>query len=795
MTAASSPGDDADRDVGEGAGSSLVRDGHVRGTALALAILVVAWVWLTVPWWYQGLSIPWDSQNHFYAMLRGLARHLAVGDWPAWMSEIHGGRPTLADPQSMVTSPGFLLLAWFDPEPSLRAMDMLIAGHLLLGAAALAVLAVRSGAHPLAAALAAVIFAFGGASMARLQHTLLVISYAWLPVVMLTITWWLQRPQLWRGVIVGVTVAVLTVNRDHVAFLGHFVILATALAVIGGSPRPGRRLLQAMPSLAIALLVWAAIIALPLAATVVYVAESNRPAFDAAWAGLSGLPWASLLTLPFPDLFASLGEGEFYWGPSSEVWPMGGIDRAIVQISIGVTPAVILLWLGVLRGGLARPGARFGAAIALVAFVFALGYRTPFFEAVFETIPGFDLFRRPADATFVINLGLAFALVGVVDHYLRNGIEPVPRWRSIAEVVLAVGVVALALAIAFHFGRLDVAWQPVLTSTVLVMVTVVGLAIGAGRQPRARVWTVAALLTLTLAELSIHGSGTGLNARDPAEAAILDNPEADPLGRWLGDRMERHEAMGEPIRVEILGLGGSWQNAPLSIGVASTLGYNPLRSARYDEAVGAQDYSHLMWRPFGTLMTSYTSAFADLLGIRYVVLGGPMEDVEPAAGAAYPPPRRIGTGWVYENTDALPLAVLVGADAAHPHDPDALLASGDLPPLDWTREALIEGVPVPAVAPASDVSAGTVRVVEWGADRVRLQVDAERDAFVVWAELADPGWAAWVDGERKPISRANVLFMAVPVGPGAHEVTFDYAPWRAVAAAIGIDRSRTDDPG
>lgn len=155
--------------------------------ALTLLAIALAWLWLTAPWWLHGLSIPRDSQNHFYAMFRGLARHLSAGDWPAWMPETHGGRPTLADPQAMVTSPGFLAVAWLDPAPSLRVMDMLVLGHLLLGACVLAVWGLRRGAHPLAAVLAALVFAFGGAAMARLQHTLLVLSYAWLPVVMFAV--------------------------------------------------------------------------------------------------------------------------------------------------------------------------------------------------------------------------------------------------------------------------------------------------------------------------------------------------------------------------------------------------------------------------------------------------------------------------------------------------------------------------------------------------------------------------------------------------------------------------------
>ncbi|MEO1092167.1 MAG: hypothetical protein AAFX81_16185 [Pseudomonadota bacterium] len=756
--------------------------------ACAFGAIIVAWVWLTVPWWYQGLSVPFDSQNHFYAMLRGLARHLAAGDWPAWMGEIHGGGPTLADPQSMVTAPSFLLLAWLDPEPSLLAMDLLVLLHLLLGALALAVWGLRRGAHPLAVVLAALVFAFGGAAMARLQHTLLVLSYAWLPVAIVAVEVLLDRPSWRRGVATGLVLAVLTLNRDHVAFLGHFVLIAVALAKLGGCDSPWNRFRQALPAIALAVAVWAAAVALPLAATVAYVVDSSRPGFDADTAARLALQWGSLLTLPFPNLFSSFssfGHEAAFWGPSSPSWPGPWIDRTVIHLALGVPAVVMLLWLGVLRGGLLAPGARLGAGIAVTAMAFAVGDRAPLFRPLFEVVPGFDLFRRPADATYIFNLGLALAVLGITDRYLQAGLPSASRVRAGLEAGAGVALVGLALAVAIALGRFASAWPAVLIPSLFGIVTIALIVAGARGDPRHRAWAVAVVWLLTVADLTIHNTGTELNARSPADADPLAHPEDDPLARWLRSRMAEVVENEGPMRVEIRGLGGAWQNVALPLGIITTQGYNPLRSGAYDQATGKQDYSHeIMPRPFGTLMTSYASPFADLLGIRYIVLGAPMAEFDPTSEAAFSPPLRIGGAWIYDNADALPLVRLIGAEAAHPHDPEALLASGDLPGLDWSREALIEGVPAPAGDVVPTESAGSVEVVGWGADRVQLRVEAKRDAFVIWAELADPGWTARVGGLATPIHRANVLFQAVPVRPGTHDVVLDYASWRAVLRTI-----------
>ncbi|MBP0574733.1 hypothetical protein J8J27_28900, partial [Mycobacterium tuberculosis] len=46
-------------------------------------------------------------------------------------------------------------------------------------------------------------------------------------------------------------------------------------------------------------------------------------------------------------------------------------------------------------------------------------------------------------------------------------------------------------------------------------------------------------------------------------------------------------------RIELVGLGFHWPNAPLVHGLDSTNGYNPLRFKRYQEATGVRDHAAL----------------------------------------------------------------------------------------------------------------------------------------------------------------------------------------------------------
>lgn len=773
-----------------------------------LAALAAVWLVLTLPWWFAGLAVPEDSQNYYYPMLRGLARHLAAGDWPLWLPETYAGRPALADPQSMVAQPSFLALAWLIEQPSQQAMDMLVLAHLLLGAAALAVWALRRDAEPLAALLAALVFAFGGAAMARLEHTFLVISYAWIPVVILAIEWLLQRPSWRRGLAVGLLMTVLTLNRDHVAFQGHLVIAAAALLYLLSAPEPLRRLRRSAPAIPVALALWLALIALPIAVSLAYVAESNRPGFTADLAANMALPWASLLTLPFPNLFDQLAAAKAdYWGPASAGWSGLWYDRAVVQLACGVPVAAIFVWLGVLRGGLLAAGARFGAIVAVLALLYAVGPRTPVFGLIFDYVPGFALFQRPADAAFVFNLGLAFATVGVAGRYLIHGIEPVALWRRCAEMALALCLIAAAIALAFHFGRLADAWPSVLGPALLAALTVGILVAGNRRHAVGRRGAMALIVLLTVADLWLHNAGTALNARPTATAAPLAQPQDDIVLRWLNERLV--ESGDAAPRVEILGLGGPWQNVPHAAGFEATLGYNPLRSSRFQMATGAGQNSHAPRRRWGTLMTGYAAPFTDLLGVRYIVLGAPMETIDVASAGAFAAPTVLrdaflkddptpeeprGDVYIYENTNWVPRFVLIAASEVCPHDPDDLLNSGALPTFDGRRQALIENPGPPSEASGNDTFAGALDVEQHGPDTSILRVTTDRSAWLVFHEMADPGWAAWVDGERRPVHRANVLFQAVRVEPGDQEVTFSYAPWRAALALFRPATEADDGP-
>lgn len=77
---------------------------------------------------------------------------------------------------------------------------------------------------------------------------------------------------------------------------------------------------------------------------------------------------------------------------------------------------------------------------------------------------------------------------------------------------------------------------------------------------------------------------------------------------------------------------------------------------------------------------------------------------------------------------------------------------------------------------APETPLGKVKLVSYRANRVILDVDTMREAFLYVGDTYYPGWRAYLDGKETKIYRANLAFRAVQVPPGTHRVVFSYIP-------------------
>ncbi len=85
-----------------------------------------------------------------------------------------------------------------------------------------------------------------------------------------------------------------------------------------------------------------------------------------------------------------------------------------------------------------------------------------------------------------------------------------------------------------------------------------------------------------------------------------------------------------------------------------------------------------------------------------------------------------------------------------------------------------------------------MQIAQEGPNDVHLEVQSDGEGLLVLRDVHAPGWVAYVDGERKPVLRADNTFRAVRVPPGSSTVIFSYEPvvrrfwWVALILGLGV---------
>jgi hypothetical protein len=347
--------------------------------ALSAVFYVAAFAILSWPWLSGTVTVPWDAKAQFQPELQFLASSLARGESPFWTPNLFAGWPQIADPQSLIFSPLHLALAGLDPAPSFREADFVTFAYLFCGGLGLMLFFRDRGWHPAGAALAALIFAFGGSAASRLQHTSEIISLSYVPIALWLLARTLDRASWRASLATGVIMALLIIGRDQVALLGLYMLALYVFAWwLAGEKRFVRVRSTAIPLVACA--ITAAVIAVvPLVLSALLAADSNRPMIGLARAGRGSLHPVLLLMLAFADLFGAADPNVDFWGPPSIGWDvaMGPSGIALAQnmgeIYCGILAVVLILGTGLARGLLWVREIRFFPIALGVVLLYALG--------------------------------------------------------------------------------------------------------------------------------------------------------------------------------------------------------------------------------------------------------------------------------------------------------------------------------------------------------------------------------------------------------------------------------------
>ena len=679
------------------------------------------------------LAQGYPFRHFFQAMLR-------EGRLDLWNPYIYCGMPFLGDLQNGVFyPPNWLHLVL--PLP--RAVTWFVVLHFLLAGLGCQVWLRSLALRPASALGGAVFYAFSGLMVERIVHLPIMAALALLPLVLFLTQRLLAGPTLFRALTLGLGLALVLLS-------GHpqYTMVATmAVAIYGGvglltAVHPGTRRWRAAGGLLLALAFMLAVSAVQLLPALEFLGRTSRAgglSLEDATSGSVGLQELALFLIP--DRYGLPLEGGyqgewFYWE---------------VSFYVGVFPLLLVLVSTLLPRGRPRGAWEACAALALFSLALALGRHSPIYQAMYTLVPLFKSSRIPARYLALMLPALAF-FVGYALQRLGGGdLEPRER-RRVGSGLGVAGILFLAsvpwvLAVPFTRGA---GWY---LATGTVGLALLGLRVGNALGPRAFQALAGALIVV---------SAFSFGFRHLPTADDDDYRRTSTLFRALGGQTPPTRILYRPPEEYLDSV-----NHPGTVGVSNVSGYYPVLLRDYAEylhyantgrRLAPEDertlhrQSNLVdlaepSRPMGRLLAAR---------YRYVFLPGRGFQVEPLP-------------------DSCPRAFLVHRASVRP-DPEQRLARLRSDAFDPEAEVVLEEG-VPTEGPGGRATPGEeVRFVSFRPDRVELDLRVGAPGWLVLSEVHDPGWKVRVEGQERPVLRADHILRAVAVHPGDRRVVFTYEP-------------------
>jgi hypothetical protein len=232
-----------------------------------------------------------------------------------------------------------------------------------------------------------------------------------------------------------------------------------------------------------------------------------------------------------------------------------------------------------------------------------------------------------------------------------------------------------------------------------------------------------------------------------------------------------------PWRIDTMNASPNWASNPSLLEVPTANGNEPFALRRFMEVrrifTGGE--------PWGRYydVRDPNSPLLGLLNVRYVISREPL-----SAPGRLLQREMLPGNVVYQNPDPSPRFFLVEkvVPAAGMEEASRILRS---PKFDPRIEAVVEGT-----LAHSGLGKGSVRIVQYRAHEVALDVESDAPGFLVSSEAYYPGWKASVDNRPVELALTNVAFRGVWIPAGRHRVKMWFVPetlqWAGVISVFGL---------
>jgi hypothetical protein len=666
------------------------------------------------------------EQNFPYRLFA--ARALADGIFPYWNPYIFGGLPFFADVQTGVLFPLNLILTVFVSGRWLSSytVELFMILHLLIAGVGMFYFGQENKLSKTTSFFMGLVYMLNGHFIVHITHTQQVQTFVLIPLIFL----FLQKGLRDTGIRAFVSVVVCGLLLGFAGLAGYpqaLVIIVTGVflyflyQLIATPKRFGHLLF----SFVIIFLIMGLIVACQYIPTYFLFKSSLRAEYPYAEIVKGSFHPLRFITFLIPNYFGTTSQGNLanYFGPGEyyQYWE----QMAYFGI-IGLVLAGFAFYK------LSRKQAILPVLLILIPLLIGLGKFFPLHILLYKFVPFFKDIRTPAKFLNMTIFGAVW-LAGIgLDNILH--LKPKARKIIITGIVLSVIMIILYFFLPQNIaaGAKSIATRNIFISVITVLLGVFLIRVYLNNKMSKLVFS---LLIISLAFLDLFIFGFKYNS-----GSI--NPDI----YWQENRAVqffKNENKQELTRANIRAKEGLI--LPRNIGYvqefATTDGYNPLSLERYMTAMQRTDRDR-----FFTLMNvKYATGFDSL---------------------------RRGVG-INKRESYLPRADLY-YDWEIIKDRDQILDKLNRQDFPYKQKVMLEDDMITNPVIDLTVAVGSVKIVDYSLNKIKLAVETQSDAILVLSENYYPNWYVKINGETKPSIPVNYFLRGAVVKAGNNQVEFFY---------------------
>lgn len=567
---------------------------------------------------FSRVHIPYDLTGYHYPLTDYAFLALKEGRFPQWDAAIYCGQPFAGNIQAALFYPPTWLLfavSWTQPHVSYQSLQEFVFAHVWLAFLLCYVWLLRGrGLTPLASALGAGVFAYGGYMLLQLQHLGQVAGLAWFPLG----AWGIDQ----------------AIAEGRVRKLWKLAA-ASALMFLAGYPPLWFVFAVCMTTYVVCRnWKWTPAVAGVLLFSICLAAVQFLPSWDARGLKIPEQKYGSGIK-ELIYFVSYLVPNYFNFGMNVPVET--NLRKEYLYLG---APGIAGLLL-VLRRRNLKQALPF-AAVLVVSLLVLINPSDLVWSIVKQSTLLSDLCRSWNFLAGIAFASAALAAIGLDDFLRRPGFL-IPRWLSLAAIALTVAWAVWELrqrSIDFAFG-----WAAAVPPAIMLAIFLVGILALRSERGRVRTLLAAALLVGVAIDYQVFGTSKRFNA----------TPESGELAHsitsfYAMDDAAYHDVQEHREYRVVFDLTGPFQTVVRHVGLRTPQGFDPFFTTQYREV--------LRDAPFRTAwefdLPPGKDDLLQMLGVRYVVTSeaGPLY----SRLVASPDFRKLGTSdhfyRVFEYRDA-----------------------------------------------------------------------------------------------------------------------------------------------